>query len=148
LEKLLGQVARTDLFREQPILSTLLVPDLQHIANVGSDAAAVLPDGLVAVTIPINRVTSVGYGMWGGDHVDIIISMLFVDVDEIFQSIQPNNITLFSIKDNGDINFVQAVQGRPDVTSLGPAIIGPSERQRPRLVTQRTILNAFVLHVG
>jgi Flp pilus assembly protein CpaB len=148
LEKVLGQVARTDIFREQPILSTLLVPDLVSIANIGSDAAAVLPNDRVAVTIPINRVTSVGYGIQDGDHVDVIISMLFVDVDEIFQSIQPNNITLFSIKENGDIQFVQGVQGRPDVTSLGPAIIGPSERQRPRLVTQRTILDALVLHVG
>lgn len=148
IEKVLGQVARTDVFREQPLLSTLLVPDLVSIANIGSDAAAVLPNDRVAVTIPINRVTSVGYGVQDGDHVDIIISMLFVDVDEIFQSIQPNNITLFSVKENGDIEFVEGVQGRPDVTSLGPAIIGPSERQRPRLVTQRTIQDALVLHVG
>lgn len=148
LEKVLGQVARTDIFREQPLLSTLLVPDLVGIANVGSDLGAVLPNDRVAVTIPINRVTSVGYGIQDGDHVDVIISMLFVDVDEVFQSIQPNNITLFSIKENGDIEFVEAVQGRPDVTSLGPAIIGPSERQRPRLVTQRTIQDALVMHVG
>jgi pilus assembly protein CpaB len=148
LEKVLGQVARTDIFREQPLLSTLLVPDLVSIANVGSDAAAVLPNDRVAVTIPINRVTSVGYGIQDGDHVDLIISMLFVDVDEIFQSIQPNQITLFSVKENGDIEFVEGVSGRPDVTSLGPAIIGPSERQRPRLVTQRTIQDALVLHVG
>jgi len=148
LEKVLGQVARTDIFREQPLLSTLLVPDLVNIANVGSDLGAVLPNDRVAVTIPINRVTSVGYGVQDGDHVDIIISMLFVDVDEVFQSIQPNNITLFSVKENGDIEFVEAVQGRPDVTSLGSAIIGPSERQRPRLVTQRTIQDALVMHVG
>lgn len=148
LEKVLGQVARTDIFREQPLLSTLLVPDLVNIANIGSDLGAVLPNDRVAVTIPINRVTSVGYGVQDGDHVDIIISMLFVDVDEVFQSIQPNNITLFSVKENGDIEFVEAVQGRPDVTSLGSAIIGPSERQRPRLVTQRTIQDALVMHVG
>lgn len=148
LEKVLGQVARTDIFREQPLLSTLLVPDLLGIANIGSDLGAVLPTDRVAVTIPINRVTSVGYGVQDGDRVDVIISMLFVDVDEVFQSIQPNNITLFSIKENGDIEFVEAVQGRPDVTSLGPAIIGPSERQRPRLVTQRTVQDAIVMHVG
>jgi Flp pilus assembly protein CpaB len=148
LETVLGKVARTDIFREQPILSTLLVEDLVNIANVGSDAAAVLPNDRVAVTIPINRVTSVGYALQDGDRVDVIISMLFVDVDEIFQSIQPNNITLFNVKENGDIEFVEGIAGRPDVTSLGPAIIGPSERQRPRLVTQRTIQDALVLHVG
>jgi Flp pilus assembly protein CpaB len=147
-EQILGKIVRTDVSREQPILTTLLVDDLVNIANVGSDAAAVLPNDRVAVTIPVNRVTSVGYAIQDGDHVDVIISMLFVDVDEIFQSIQPNNITLFNIKENGEIEFVEGIAGRPDVTSLGPAIIGPSERQRPRLVTQRTIQDALVLHVG
>jgi Flp pilus assembly protein CpaB len=147
-EQILGQIVRTDISREQPILTTLLVEDLVNAANVGSDAAAVLPTDRVAVTIPVNRVTSVGYAIQDGDYVDVIISMLFVDVDEIFQSIQPNNITLFNVKENGDIEFVEGIAGRPDITSLGPAIIGPSERQRPRLVTQRTIQGALVLHVG
>jgi Flp pilus assembly protein CpaB len=149
LEKVLGQIARTDIFREQPLLSTLLVPDLLGIANVGSDLGAVLPNDRVAVTIPINRVTSVGYGIQDGDRVDVIISMLFVDVDEVFQSIQPNSITLISENpETGEIEFLQGVLGRPDVTSLGRAVIGPSERQRPRLVTQRTIQDAIVMHVG
>jgi Flp pilus assembly protein CpaB len=148
LEYLLGKVARTDLFREQPILSNLVVEDLTQIANVGSDAAAILPSDRVAVSIPIDRVTSVAYGIQDGDRVDVIISMLFVDVDEVFQSITPNNITLFTIKDNGDIQLLEGVVGRPEQTSLGSAILGPSERQRPRLVTQRTIQDALVVHVG
>ncbi len=148
LEFVLGKIARTDLFREQPILSNLLVDNLTNIANVGSDAAAVLPSDRVAVAIPVNRQTSVAYAIREGDRVDVIISMLFVDVDEIFQTISPNNITLFSIKDDGTIEFVSGVAGRPDQTTLGPAIIGASERQRPRLVTQRTIQDALVLRVG
>lgn len=148
LEFLLGKVARTDLFREQPILSNLVVEDLTQIANVGSDAAAILPSDRVAVSIPVDRVTSVAYGIQDGDRVDVIISMLFVDVDEVFQSITPNNVTLFTIKDNGDIQLLEGVTGRPEQTSLGSAILGPSERQRPRLVTQRTIQDALVVHVG
>lgn len=148
LEKVLGKIARTDLFREQPILSNLLVEQLTDIANFGSDAAAVLPSDRVAISVPINRQTSVAYGIRPGDRVDVIISMLFVDVDEVFQSISPNRITLFSIKDDGTIEFIQGVEGRPETTSLGPAVIGPSERQRPRLVTQRTIQDALVVWVG
>ena len=148
LEFVLGKIARTDLFREQPLLSNLLVDSLANIANVGSDAAAVLPSDRVAVAIPVNRQTSVAYAIREGDRVDVIISMLFVDVDEIFQTISPNNITLFSIKDDGTIEFVSGLAGRPDQTTLGPAIIGASERQRPRLVTQRTIQDALVLRVG
>jgi Flp pilus assembly protein CpaB len=149
LETLLGKVARTDLFREQPMLTTLVVDDLTQIANVGSDVAAVLPPDRVAVALPVDRVTSVAYGIADGDRVDILVSMLFVDVDPAFQSISPNNITLVNTNPtDGSIQFIQPITGRPDVISLGQAIIGPSERQRPRLVSQRTIQDAIVIHVG
>ena len=62
LEKILGKIARTDVFREQPILSTYLVTDLTSLAAVGSDAAAVLPSDRVAVSLPMDRITSVAYG--------------------------------------------------------------------------------------
>ncbi|MBL8154979.1 MAG: hypothetical protein JNM70_12420 [Anaerolineae bacterium] len=147
LEQVLGKIARTDIFREQPILSTLMVDDLEQIAAVGSDAAAVLPNGLVAVALPMDRTTSVAYAVQDGDRVDLIISMLFVDVDEVFQSITPNKITLFQITDQG-IETQAGIEGRPEQSTIGPVIIGPSERQRPRLVTQRTIQDALVVHVG
>lgn len=147
LEQVLGKIARTDIFREQPILSTLLVDDLEQIAAVGSDAAAVLPNGLVAVALPIDRTTSVAYAVQDGDRVDLIISMLFVDVDEVFQSITPNKVTLFQITDQG-IETQAGIEGRPEQSTIGPVIIGPSERQRPRLVTQRTIQDALVVHIG
>src|SRR5512145_1667260 len=81
LEKLIGKIARTEMFREQPILSSLLVEDLADIADFGSDAAAVLPSDRQAIAIPIDRLTSVAYGARPGDRVDILISLLFVDVD-------------------------------------------------------------------
>ncbi len=147
LEDVIGKVARTRIFREQPILTTMVTDDFTSLAEVGSDAAAVLPSGLVGFAIPIDRQTSVAYAIQDGDRVDVLLSMLFVDVDDAFQTIAPNTITLFSITENG-IQFSSPFPGRPDVISLGPAIIGPSERQRPRLVTQRTIQDALVVHVG
>jgi len=147
LEKVLGKIARTDVFREQPILSTYLVTDLTQLAAVGSDAAAVLPSDRVAVSLPMDRITSVAYGLQDGDHVDVIISMLFIDVDEVFQSITPNLVTLFTKTDAG-IELKQGIGGRIDQSSIGTVIVGPAERQRPRLVTQRTIQDALVVHVG
>lgn len=147
IEDVVGKRARTDIFREQPILTNLLVDDLTEIARVGSDAAAVLPPGLVAVALPIDRLTSVAYAPQDGDRVDLIISLLYVDIDEAFQSINPNRITLFRITDDG-IELLEGIEGRVDSTQLGPVIVGPSERARPRLVTQRTIQDAFVVHVG
>lgn len=147
LEKVLGMIARTDVFREQPILSTYLVTDLTSLAAVGSDAAAVLPSDRVAVSLPMDRITSVAYGLQDGDHVDVIISMLFIDVDEVFQSITPNLVTLFTRTEEG-IELQEAIGGRIDQSSIGTVIVGPAERQRPRLVTQRTIQDALVVHVG
>ena len=147
LEKVLGKIARTDIFREQPILSTYLVTDLTSLAAVGSDAAAVLPSDRVAVSLPMDRITSVAYGLQDGDHVDVIISMLFIDVDEVFQSITPNLVTLFTKTDQG-IQLEQGIGGRIDQSSIGTVIVGPAEHQRPRLVTQRTIQDALVVHVG
>jgi Flp pilus assembly protein CpaB len=148
LEDVVGRIARTDIFREQPILTNMIVDSLTGLARVGSDAAAVLPSDLVAVSLPMDRLTSVAYAVQDGDRVDLIISLLFVDVDEAFQSIVPNEITLFTITEEGDINFLEGIEGRPDSTTLGPVIVSPSERQRPRLVTQRTIQDALVVHVG
>jgi pilus assembly protein CpaB len=147
-EDVIGKIARTDIGREQPILSNLIVEDLTEIAAVGSDAAAVMPSNLVAVSIPIDRLTSVAYAIQDGDRVDLIMSMLFVDVDEVFQTILPNEITLFNIAEDGTINFLDGIAGRPDTSSFGPVILSPAERQRPRLVTQRTVQDAFVVHIG
>jgi pilus assembly protein CpaB len=147
IDDVVGKRARTDIFREQPILSNMVVEDLTGAAHVGSDAAAVLPDGLRAVSIPVDRITSIAYAPQDGDRVDLIISVLFVDVDEAFQSLVPNRLTLFRISDEG-IEMQEPIEGRVDSTSLGPVIISPSERQRPRLVTQMTIQDALIIHMG
>ena len=152
LEDVVGQIARTDIFREEPILSNAVVENLGDLARVGSDAAAVLPNGLVAVSIPIDRLTSVGYAIQDGDRVNLIVSLLYVDVDEEFQSRIPSNLTLFTIEpETNAITLQDGIEGRPDSSAaFAPArvIVGPSEQQRPRLVTQMTIQDSLVIHVG
>ncbi len=145
-----GRIARTDIARESPVLVTQLVDNLSQIASAGSDAAAVLPNGLVAVAMPVDRLTNVAHAPLSGDTVDIIISFLFVDVDDEFQSRLPNKITLTVLKQDGTLEFQSGIEGRvePSGDFPFPIIVGPSETQRPRLVTQRTIQNAFVVHVG
>jgi pilus assembly protein CpaB len=150
LEDVIGKIARTDIFIEQPILTNMIVQDLSELANVGSDLAAVLPSGRVAISIPIDRLTSVAYGIQPGDRVDVIMSMMFVDVDEVFQSLNPNCYTLIVFTEGG-IEFTDSICGRPDIVGLGfntLAIINASEAQRPRLVTQRTVQNAGVMYLG
>ncbi len=97
----------------------------------GSSWAPFIPQGLTAVAIPITRLSSVAYGIRDGDYVNIIVTMLLVDVDPTNQSILPN---------------LPASVISPGVTSNGDQ--GPSEGQRPRLVTQMIMQNVQVLHVG
>ena len=58
---------------------------------VGSDASLEIEAGKVAVSIPIGRISSVAYSLQPGDRVDIISTMLFVDLDTEFQTKSPNN---------------------------------------------------------
>jgi Flp pilus assembly protein CpaB len=152
VEDVVNKIARTDIFREQPILSNMLVDDFQNLANdlgrVGSDAAAILPNNLVAIAMPVDRLTSVAYAIQDGDRVDVIVSMLFVDVDESFQTIQPNELIILTQNEEGGFTFSEPIRGRPAQVSLGSALIQASERQRPRLLTQRTIQDALVVHTG
>jgi Flp pilus assembly protein CpaB len=159
LEDVIGKIARTDIVREQPILNGLITQDLNDLGAVGSDAAAVLPEGTRLISIPIDSLTTGGYAIQPGDRVDAIISLLFVDLDEEFQSILPNGIRFVSVESPPDpttglakIQFLGQIDGRSDVVPfLGrqwPVIIAPQEPPRPRLTTQMTIQDALVVYLG
>lgn len=146
-DTVVGKRARTDILREQPILTTMLVDDLTQLARVGSDAAAVLPQGSVAVAVPMDRFTGVAYAVQAGDRVDVIVSLLFVDVDEPFQTILPNEYDLLWVNEN-NLELIPARPGRFENTIIGPVDVVPREDQRPRMSTQRTVQDALVVHVG
>jgi len=149
ISDVVGRIARTDISIEEPILSTLLVQDLTQIAATGSDGAAVMPPGYGAVAIPVDRLSDVAYAPQDGDYVDVVVSFMYVDIDPSFQTILPNKLTLVSISSTGTIAFLGDLSGRIEATNLGvPAVVSPSEKQRPRVVTTRTIVGAFVLHTG
>lgn len=157
----IGKIARTDIAREEIIIQGKLVDDLVELANsgnIGSDAAAVLPANRVLVAVPMDRLTSVAYAIQPGDRVDVIASLLFVNVDETFQSLEPNAFSIIGVGETDDsgttpIEVLDGIQGRFDsriIPGLGtvPVIVRPSEQPRPRLATQRTIQNALVVNVG
>lgn len=173
-EDVIGKIARTDIVREEHILTSKVVDDLTGLGRVGSDAAAILPPNLVAVSLPIDQQTSVSYALQPGDRVDVIVSMLFVDVDPDFQTVTPNAFRPLglAVDEQGGIvpTFQEFANGRfesipivPPVVSINPEsgnlsfeqtqlpfsfLINPSENQRPRLVTQRTVLDALVVWLG
>ncbi len=157
-EQVVGRIARTDIEREQPLLRAALVENLTELARTGSDIGALLPPGMEAVALPVDRRSSVGYSVRAGDHLDLIFTFTVLDVDEEFQSALPNWVYqvqygIFT-EDGARVTAIvtpqdAAVLGRIDTIPPGElANVVPSEPQRPRTVSQRVILDAVVLYVG
>lgn len=154
-EDVAGKLAKYDL-EANTILSENLVADL--VTGGGNPAALLIDPGMVAVSIPINRLTSVAFAPQRGDRVDVIATMMFVDVDAAYQSRLPNNTaiviapgfteemtTLTASLNQGGVPF-----GRAEIDALleQTFYVVPSEPQRARLVSQTLIQNAMVLQMG
>ena len=160
-----GTRARYTIARGEPIFSTMIVESLAQLSPTGSDAAAQIPAGYVAISIPYNRQHGVALGIKDGDHVNLIVSWAVVDIDQDFQTILPNLSTVLSppnpdavfaippstvsVVNSGNTNLPQPVgRGATGVEVDADFYVVPSEAQRPRLVTQGIIQDALVLRVG
>ena len=139
------------------------------ITEQGSDDALFISPGMVAVSIPITRLSSVSYAPQRGDHVNVIVTMLFVDLDPAWQTKLPNwtgnvigpaggaseEMTRIVEKNLIDTLLAQpfrgaSEQGRAETDPLmnQTFYILPSEEQRPRLVSQTLLRDAIVLQMG
>jgi pilus assembly protein CpaB len=156
----------------------MLTDSTDGIAEGGSDTALLIPAGMVAFPIPIDRFSSLAYGLRAGDHVNVIATMLMVDVDGNFQTQLPNNTaallspggavlsgsqsadqvsTTITIDPLLDALTAQVVSGG-SASPQGQGVVDPqtgqsfytvpAEPQRPRLVSQTLLQDIVVLHVG
>jgi pilus assembly protein CpaB len=164
-----GRYARMDIARGVPITANMITEEAGDLLGTGSIAAIAIPDGQTAITIPMDKFTGVAYALRPGDKVDVIASMLVIDLDPDFQTLTPNES--FNLIDPDGFILTASSCGTFTVeeglaicgTVDDPPVIGktvtdeetgqllygvPSEDQRPRLVTQRLISNATVLNVG
>ena len=183
-EEVIGMKAKYGLEQGMYLTNRMISDEL-----MGSEKSLEIEAGKVAVPIPITRFTSLGYALEPGDHVDVIASMLFVDLDPSFQTALPNqggvvlspsqNFILPSgITDQYGQSTSYTVAGSTEETtgapmdnlvaqivSLGggsmigraeydaalqqPMYVLPGETSpRPRLLSQMTVQNAMILHVG
>ncbi|MBN1666384.1 MAG: hypothetical protein JW862_04830 [Anaerolineales bacterium] len=85
--------AKYDLEAGVVLTAGMLVESADQLSPTGSVAALSIPDGWVAVSIPITRLSSVSYAPRPGDHVMVIMTMMFVDLDSEFQSRLPNLVS-------------------------------------------------------
>jgi Flp pilus assembly protein CpaB len=162
LADVVGKRARVDLVPNMLLTTGMVVDTTEQLSETGSTAALQIPRGMVAVSVPINRLSSVSYALRPGDHVNVIVSLLFVDLDADFQTILPNkNAVLIAPApanpETGAGETLTAtsgeaagVQGRAEIDPLleQTFYIIPSEGQRPRLVAQTLLQDAIVLGIG
>lgn len=160
LAAVVGRRAKFDLDSGIPLTASMLVDSAEALSATGSVAALSIPRGKVAISIPINRLSSISYAPRPGDHVSVIVTMMFVDVDNEYQTILPNevvtvegpvsseeeNIITLGLLKNEGVTF----QGRTELDPLLNELLYviPPEQQRGRLVSQTLLPDVTVLQVG
>jgi pilus assembly protein CpaB len=156
---LVGQTARLSLDQGTLITSSMVGSGPVEIS--GPSWAVQIPTGMVAVTIPTNRLALGGYAVNDGAHVNVNACMLFVDVDPAFQAVLPNYTSVLTgtgfLEGSLPVLSVAATtlelpsrQGRIelDPTLQQPFYAVPSEGQRPRLVCQMILQDVVVMKLG
>ncbi len=135
-----------------PIIKSMLSEKPGNVNLSGSSWSAFIPIGQTAVAVPISRLSSAAYGIRDGDYVDIIVTMLVVDIDATSQTVLPNVLASLEMTENGILKISQGnvIQGHFEVDDVSKMLlyVQPSETQRPRMVTQMILQNIPVLHVG
>jgi len=168
--QVIGKRARMDIARGVPVTENMITDEPGDLLPVGSDASIAIPQGFTAIAMPMNRFSGVAFALREGDQVDVLVSLLMVDLDTVFQSELPNEAMFLFSSDGELLNAVscRAVETNDagelvcgasetaaevgllqfDEVSGQDFYTGPSGSQRPRLVTQRLISSATVLGVG
>ncbi len=167
--RIVDRIARQDIARGVPITEAMLTETSGDLLAGGSNAALAIPAGYTAIAIPMDRLSGVAYAMQDGDVVDVLISLLLVDIDPDFQTILPNQTTPLTASGGtaefpapnitGGVTGVEVSEAvnipplpfgkvETDEVTGQPFHIIPQEQQRPRAVSQRLVEAAIVLHVG
>jgi len=88
-----GQYAKYQIAQNVPIMASMVSATAGNVNLPGSTWAPLIPQGLTAIAIPITRLSSTAFGIRDGDYVNVIVTMLLVDVDANYQSLTPNSTT-------------------------------------------------------
>ena len=158
-DALVGQTARFTLDQGTLITSSMVGSGPVEIS--GPAWAVQIPSGMVAATIPTNRLSLVGFGVNDGAHVNVNACMIFVDVDPSFQTVLPNYTSVLTgtgfVEGALPVLSVGALTGEQpsrqgrielDPTLQQPFYAVPSEAQRPRLVCQMILQDVVVMKLG
>jgi pilus assembly protein CpaB len=160
INEVIGRIIKFDVPASTPLLSSMLLSEGETISASGSPWALSIPPGMVAVSLPVDRLSSVSYAPRPGDHVNVIVSLLFVDVDTDFQSILPNQTGVVIASGPPDpasgernpltVDISSGIYGKTIIDPvLGQAVfVLPSEIQRSRMVSHMLLQDVVILQVG
>jgi len=159
IEDVIGMRARVELEPQFVLTQNMVTISEEAFLRNGSEDALLIPRGMVSVSIPIGRLSSVSYAPRRGDHVNVIVTLLLVELDSDFQTRLPNLssdvISAGPVLEGRDnlTNLTGAGAGPVGRSALDPAFespfyVVPSEQQRPRLVSQTLIQDVIVLQMG
>jgi Flp pilus assembly protein CpaB len=155
IKDVVNKRAKLELQQGLPLTNAMVMDNRK-----GSTLSFDIPSGMVAISVPISRLTSVAYALQPGDHVNVLVSFLMIDVDPSFQSKLPNKLASATLPGpQGETGITSAVmtisqgqadQGRTEMDTVlnQPMYLSPSEPARPRLVSQTLIQDAIVLWMG
>jgi len=170
LPALVGQVAKFPLDQGVVITEAMIAGASSAVPISGPQWASLIPPGMTAMSIPIDRLSVSAYAINDGAHINVNACLLFVDVDPSFQTILPNLTAVLTGTGLGSVQGATgtgfSVEGLP-ILSLGVAGAGspqgrleldpsvqqpyylvPSEAQRPRMVCQTLLQDVVVMKLG
>lgn len=157
--ELLNKVAKYPIDQGTPITSSLITDASQAVPISGPQWAALVPPGMTAISIPINRLALSAYAVNDGAHVNVNACFLFIDVDPSFQSALPNQTAVLT-GTGFPQNALPVLSLGAASTNLGqgrlelepslqqPYYVIPSESQRPRVVCQTILQDVIVMKLG
>ena len=129
-EDVQNYIARTDILYNQPLMDVMLTRDPALLAARGSDAALLIPNDKRAVALPVDQLSSVGYAIRPGDHVDVLASFWLVDVDRegqfgsyLFNRALSDELIAAGMEPSAAVQRAVELQTRKEFTRLSSQLI-------------------------
>lgn len=154
------------------ITESMVTESATSVTPPGPPWASNISPGMIAMSVPIDRLSASAYAVNSGAHVNVNVCLLFVDVDPTYQTILPNLTAILTGTgiSGGTLTGTEGqgfnTEGLP-ILSLGVASSGsaqgrleldpsvqqpyyliPSEPQRPRMVCQALLQDVVVMRLG
>jgi pilus assembly protein CpaB len=151
IDEAIGLFARQEIYQGETLTSDSLVrdPTLIGIENYGP--SSLVPPGWVALAVPLDRLSSVAYGLSPGDTVDIMLSFTLNAIDEQFQTLLFNSASFYlpGGEDTAASWLVIDPYGRFEQIATGDiAHVKPAENTERPIPLSVILQGARVVQVG